>query len=85
MSSILRIKNAAHFEFFTQTDFSITAYTKERLKSSAFPDMRIKHRLMWNKLPSGRAYSMITKVGKLFLINYFFHNKIFINFVLKKS
>ena len=62
MSSILRIKNAAHFEFFTQTDFSITAYTKERLKSSAFPDMRIKHRLMWNKLPSGRAYSMLTKM-----------------------
>lgn len=62
MSSILRIKNASHFEFFTQSDFSITAYTKERLKLSAFPDMRIKHRLMWNKLPSGRAYSMLAKM-----------------------
>ena len=44
---------------FFKTDFNITAYQgKQKGWYKPAPDMRLKHRLFWNKLLSSRAYSM---------------------------
>ena len=58
ISYILKNKMLRILSFFSQKDFCITAYQKKGMTNiSVIPDMRIKHRLMWNKLLSSRAYS----------------------------
>jgi hypothetical protein len=57
--------------FFHKQTLAFPHIKKGMTENSVIPNMRLKHRLTWNKLPSGRAYSMIAKVGIFFLkINF---------------